>query len=124
MQQYLFRPNPSCCISKGHANVIFATGASQFNFINYLISIGGVPWDKVTTYYLDEYVGLSGGEEHPASFQILERRLLINFNQPSGKYTTLTRKLRRVRATAKRREIDLACIRIGENGHVTVTIRK
>lgn len=105
---------------KGYANVIFATGASQFHFINYLITIAGIPWDKVTAYHLDEYVGLIGGEEHGASFRkYLKERLFsklkpqprkVNYVDPDN-YEDYEKILAAV-------EIDLACIGIGENGHI------
>ena len=43
--------------AKGYARVIFATGASQFEFIEELLKLS-VRWDKVTCFHLDEYVGL------------------------------------------------------------------
>jgi glucosamine-6-phosphate deaminase len=105
---------------KGYAHVIFATGASQFHFINYLVSISGIPWEKVTAYHLDEYVGLIGGEEHGASFRkYLKERLFsklkpqprqVNYVNPD-KYEEYEKILAAV-------EIDLACIGIGENGHI------
>ena len=105
---------------KGHANVIFATGASQFNFINYLISIGGVPWDKVTAYHLDEYVGLSGGEEHPASFRKYLKERLFDKLQPTVRkvHYLNPENYEGYEQLLKGVEIDLACIGIGENGHI------
>ena len=105
---------------KQHVNVIFATGASQFNFINYLVSISSIPWNKVTAFHLDEYVGLPNGENHPASFRKYLKERLFDRLQPSCKainyvdpdqydsYETLLKSV----------EIDLACIGIGENGHI------
>ena len=105
---------------KGYANVIFATGASQFNFINYLISIGGVPWDKVTAYHLDEYVGLSGGEEHPASFRKYLKERLFDKLQPTVRtvHYLHPENYEGYEQLLKGVEIDLACIGIGENGHI------
>ena len=59
--------------AKGHARVIFATGASQFEFIEQVLMLP-VQWDKVTAFHLDEYVGLP--ETHGASFRkYLKERL-------------------------------------------------
>ena len=49
------------------ANVILATGASQFEMIENLIHVEGVDWSKVTCFHLDEYVGIT--DQHPASFK-------------------------------------------------------
>jgi glucosamine-6-phosphate deaminase len=53
----------------GSARVIFATGASQFEFIQSLVLIKDIPWDKVTAFHLDEYFDLEGGDKHSASFR-------------------------------------------------------
>jgi len=52
---------------KGAARIIVATGASQFEFLEALVQIPWVPWDKVTAFHLDEYVGMQ--ETHTASFR-------------------------------------------------------
>jgi glucosamine-6-phosphate deaminase len=50
----------------GYANIIVATGASQFEMLSVLIK-EDLDWSKVTGFHLDEYIGVS--EEHPASFR-------------------------------------------------------
>src|ERR1700733_9794226 len=47
--------------------VIFATGAAQFDTLEFLTSTPGLPWRKVRGFHLDEYVGLD--KNHPASFR-------------------------------------------------------
>ncbi len=57
------------------ANIILATGASQFETLNQLISEQGIDWSKVIMFHLDEYIGLSA--THPASFRkYLQERFL------------------------------------------------
>ena len=51
----------------GSATIIVATGASQFEMLNNLVTAEGIDWSKVTAFHLDEYVGLP--ESHPASFR-------------------------------------------------------
>ena len=52
---------------KGQANIILATGASQFEMLATSSSGQGVDWLKVVMFHLDEYIGL--GPDHPASFR-------------------------------------------------------
>lgn len=52
---------------QGHARVIVATGASQFDLLEALLIEPGIAWEKVTFFHLDEYVGLP--ISHPASFR-------------------------------------------------------
>jgi glucosamine-6-phosphate deaminase len=66
---------------KGSANIILATGASQFETIAQLIAEPGVHWDKVTLFHLDEYINLP--KTHPASFRkYLQERFLDKVKCP------------------------------------------
>ena len=53
-------------LTNGSANIILATGASQFEMLSELVK-QDIEWEKVTAFHLDEYIGLS--ENHPASFR-------------------------------------------------------
>jgi glucosamine-6-phosphate deaminase len=43
---------------KGSANIILATGTSQFETLNQIVSEQGIDWSKVVMFHLDEYIGL------------------------------------------------------------------
>src|SRR4051812_26360978 len=59
---------------KGQANIILATGASQFETLKTLIS-ENIDWSKVVMFHLDEYIGMP--DSHPASFRkYLKERFL------------------------------------------------
>src|ERR1700759_4947861 len=47
--------------------VIFATGASQLAMLETLTTMPGLPWQKISGFHLDEYVGID--QNHPASFR-------------------------------------------------------
>lgn len=51
---------------KGFANLILATGASQFQFLENLQK-QAIDWKKITVFHLDEYKGMP--VTHPASFR-------------------------------------------------------
>ncbi|MFT3771668.1 MAG: 6-phosphogluconolactonase [Minicystis sp.] len=53
---------------RGEANIIVASGASQFEMLENLVTSGGIAWHGVTGFHLDEYIGLP--IEHPASFRL------------------------------------------------------
>ena len=103
--------------AKGTAHVIFATGASQFEFIAALLK-HKVRWDRVTAFHLDEYVGLP--ETHGASFRkYLKERLFSKMSPPPAHVYYLDPQCATEYAQALAdTEIDLACIGIGENGHI------
>src|SRR6185503_1512470 len=52
---------------RGTANIIVATGASQFEMLAALVAEPNLNWNVVTGFHLDEYVGLA--ISHPASFR-------------------------------------------------------
>ena len=62
---------------RGAANIILATGASQFQTLNQLLSEKDIDWSKVTVFHLDEYIDLPA--THPASFRqyLMERFISI-----------------------------------------------
>src|SRR5690606_509060 len=53
-------------IEKGFANVILATGTSQFETLQQLIE-EDIDWGKVNIFHLDEYINIP--ISHPASFR-------------------------------------------------------
>ncbi len=107
---------------KGEARIILATGSSQFNFLDSLKTATGISWEKVTVFHLDEYLGMS--DKHPASFRrYLRERILDHHGQ--GKVYFLEADARDIRKESDRytsllieKPIDIACIGIGENGHI------
>lgn len=54
--------------ARGQANIIIATGASQFEVLATLVTLPDIAWEKVTVFHLDEYVGLP--ITHTASFRL------------------------------------------------------
>lgn len=108
--------------ARGEANVIFATGASQYEFLAALLNAQGVDWSRVTAFHLDEYLGL--GRDHPASFRrFLDERLFgrLPFKAVhllDGDAADPQAEADRYAALLHDRVIDVACIGIGENGHL------
>ena len=106
----------------GQANVIFATGASQVAFLAALVRLEGPDWQRVTAFHLDEYLGMSA--DHPASFRRYLRERLFD-RLPFGAVHLLAgdapdpgAECARYEALLRDRQIDLACVGIGENGHL------
>ena len=110
--------------ANGEARVIFASAASQLEFIDELLRRADIEWDKVCGFHLDEYVGLP--ESHGASFRrFLKERLIAKLPRPVKSFTfvcgdapDVAAELMRLEAAVREKPIDLACIGIGENGHI------
>lgn len=109
--------------TQGSANLIVATGASQFEMLDALVREGDMQWDRVTVFHLDEYAGVS--ETHPASFRRYLRGRFIERlpQQPAAFHAVdaegdLEAECARLDALIAAVSIDVACIGIGENGHL------
>lgn len=108
--------------ARGEANLIVATGNSQFEFLQAFRQEQALDWSKITVFHLDEYLGIS--DQHPASFRLyLQNRLFDHV--PFGTVHLLNGDSDDPQAECKRYadlmsgiEIDVACIGIGENGHL------
>ena len=107
---------------RGEANVVFATGASQYDFLAALRALNNVDWSKVTAFHLDEYINLSA--QHPASFRrYLQERLFDDLpfravHLLEGDAVDPRQECVRYEALLRDKTIDIACIGIGENGHL------
>jgi glucosamine-6-phosphate deaminase len=107
--------------ARGIAYVIAATGASQFEFLDALVT-KEIDWQRVEFFHLDEYVGLP--ETHPASFRrylterIIKRIHPKAFHLIDGEVADPHAECRRVGELISRRSIDVAFVGIGENGHL------
>ena len=103
------------------ARIIAATGASQFDFLQFLTATPGIDWPRVEMFHLDEYIGLP--LDHPASFR---KYLMERFVRKTGirRYHLLDGEqdpAEVVRAVGKElasAPIDIAFVGIGENGHL------
>jgi len=108
---------------RGRAVAIFATGASQFDFLAALCTERDIAWERVTAFHLDEYVGMQG--DHPASFRRYLREHLFDRVRP-GEVHVLSGEAADPAAECERYgclladagPVDIACIGIGENGHI------
>jgi glucosamine-6-phosphate deaminase len=104
---------------RGEANIIVATGASQFEMLEELVK-ENIDWNVVSGFHLDEYIGID--ETHPASFRkYLKERFvslvpLKEFHYVNG--NDAEKECKRLGEIISRHPIDVAFVGIGENGHL------
>lgn len=104
----------------GGARLVVATGNSQYAFTDALVA-EKVPWDAVTVFHMDEYIGID--DQHPASFQRWIRERIVDRVRPArveyisglGDAEVETRRYEQELRSAP---LDLVCMGIGENGHL------
>ncbi len=107
-------------LEKGEANIIVATGASQFEMLNELVK-EDVDWSKVRAFHLDEYIGIS--ETHPASFRKYLKERFVDIVSPKEFiYVNGTsdpdEECIRLGKLISKHSIDVAFVGIGENSHL------
>lgn len=107
---------------EGNLAVIFATGASQLSTLDALTSIPELPWDRISGFHLDEYVGLP--PDHPASFRRYLREHLTQlvplreFHEIDGTTSEPGRMCREYIAKLNSSAPQLCLLGVGENGHI------
>lgn len=107
---------------KGYANIIMATGTSQFETIKNLIADNAIDWSKVTMFHLDEYIGIS--IDHKASFRKYLKERFIDKISPLKNYYLIdgeaepVEECKRLNSLILEHPIDVAFVGVGENGHL------
>jgi glucosamine-6-phosphate deaminase len=106
----------------GQANIILATGASQFETVKQLTLEKDIDWSQVVMFHLDEYIDLP--ESSPASFRRYLKERFLEKVPPlkavyliNGETDPLT-ECRRLTSIIEKHPIDVALVGIGENGHL------
>ncbi len=107
---------------EGEATIILATGISQVELLESLVA-RDIDWPRVTVFHLDEYIGLP--ISHPGSFrkylkERFEERVgeLQKFHYIDGENPDPLAECRRLNGLIADHNIALACVGIGENGHL------
>src|SRR5258708_5762202 len=105
---------------RGQANIILATGASQFETLKQLVLEKDVDWSKVVMFHLDEYIGLP--ESSNASFRkYLKERFLKKVPHLKGVYLVngkndRVNKCQGLNSIIKGPPIDVFLVGVGKNG--------
>ncbi len=107
-------------MERGEANIIVATGASQFEMLSELVR-QDIDWSLVRAFHLDEYIGLPA--THPASFRkYLKERFVdivcpMEFIYVNGDAEPFE-ECSRLGEVIEKHPIDVAFVGIGENSHL------
>ena len=107
-------------LENGKANIIVATGASQFEMLTELVK-EDINWSVVTAFHLDEYVGMS--ELHPASFRKYLKERFVDLVSPKefiyvNGESDASAECIRLHKLISQHPIDVAFVGIGENSHL------
>ena len=107
---------------KGKVNMAFAAAPSQNEFLNELTKFKNIEWSKITAFQLDEYIGLE--DESPQKFSsylkdhLFDKTNFYKVYYIDQKEKTIDEKIGRFSDILLKHPLDIACIGIGENGHI------
>ena len=108
---------------RGAANIVIATGASQFEMLSALVRSAGLDWSRVTAFHLDEYIGMPS--THPASFRRYLKERFTDLLPTLGAHhfiegdsPDLAGEIARLNLLIDLHPIDVTFAGIGENAHL------
>jgi glucosamine-6-phosphate deaminase len=107
---------------KDKISLVFASAPSQEEFLADLSKMGGINWSKIIAFHLDEYVGLPS--DAPQAFGKFLKDRLFDKVKPgrvyylNGNAKNLDEEALRYTKLLQKNGIDIACLGIGENGHL------
>jgi glucosamine-6-phosphate deaminase len=103
-------------------SVVFAAADSQKEFLGNLASAPGIDWGRVTAFHMDEYRGVSPDSRHSLGRWLRDR--LFDHVRPGrvhlmdGMAEPPEQECDRYAALLREAPLDIACLGIGENGHL------
>ena len=109
-------------LATGPIRMVFAAAPSQEEFLTALTTMQGLPWERVEAFHLDEYVGLPPGA--PQGFgdwlaaRLFDRVPLAAVRRLDGRAVDLAAECDRYGRLLRSAPPDMACVGIGENGHL------
>ncbi|MHB1393186.1 MAG: glucosamine-6-phosphate deaminase [Clostridia bacterium] len=107
---------------KDEVNIIFAAAPSQNEFLGALVNTKGIEWNRVNAFHMDEYIGLD--EKAPQGFGNFLRDRIFNkvefksIYYLNGNANNIEEECNRYADLLKQYPVDIACMGIGENGHI------
>ncbi|MDH5770253.1 MAG: glucosamine-6-phosphate deaminase [Candidatus Bathyarchaeota archaeon] len=107
---------------KDKISMVFASAPSQEEFLAELTKMDKIEWSKILAFHLDEYIGLPS--DAPQAFGKFLKDRLFDKVKPGkvyylkGNAGNLDEEAFRYSELLKKTGIDIACLGIGENGHL------
>ncbi len=102
--------------------MIFAAAPSQNDFLENLVMHKELPWNKVTAFHMDEYLGLGRGDKR--LFQeflkdkIFSRLSFKNVHYLKPDKDNPADECKRYSSLLSEKPVDMIAMGIGENGHI------
>ena len=109
-------------VQQEKVTIILATGNSQLQFLEQIVSSDNLDWSRIVLFHLDEYLGISA--DHPGSFRYYLHHKVENrvnprlFHYINGDASQPLDECQRYSNLLQQQSIDLCLLGIGDNGHL------
>jgi|TARA_R100000963_G_C4637589_1_gene101502 glucosamine-6-phosphate deaminase len=100
---------------KESVRMVFAAAVSQKEFLEELLKIEDIPWQKITAFHMDEYHTIPN--EAPQRFGNFLKEHLFQ-HKPFGAVHYMQSDFEAYSNLIDEANIDIICLGIGENGHL------
>jgi glucosamine-6-phosphate deaminase len=103
-------------------SIVLATGNSQLQFLDCLLTKATIDWSRCLLFHLDEYLGIVA--EHPGSFRyylqtkVVSKINSLQFHGIEGDAAQPLKECSRYSELLRQQPIDLCLLGIGDNGHL------
>ena len=103
-------------------SIVLATGNSQLEFLDEIVSSTDLDWSRIVLFHLDEYLGINAN--HPGSFRYYLRQKVEQqvkpkiFHYLEGDAAQPLTECDRYSNLLQSQKIDLCLLGIGDNGHL------
>ena len=101
--------------------IVFAAAPSQNEFLETLVQAEGLDWDRIIAFHLDDYLKLP--DDAPQRFRNYLKEHIFSFVKPAAIHFIESNQdsvteCERYSKLLIENPLDIACIGIGENGHL------
>ncbi|SDO56958.1 glucosamine-6-phosphate deaminase [Paenibacillus sp. yr247] len=101
--------------------IIFAAAPSQNEFLKTLVREEEIEWSRITSFHMDEYIGLE--KNSPQRFSAFLRNGVFDIVKPGTVHLidssgSIEQESARYANLLQEAPIDIVCMGIGENGHI------
>lgn len=103
-------------------NMVFAAAPSQNEFLKAIASRQDIDWSRVSTFHMDEYIGLPAeATQRFGNFlrdRLFDKLPFRSVNYLNGNAPDIDRECQRYANLLQKNPIDIVCMGIGENCHI------
>lgn len=107
---------------KESISIVFAAAPSQLEFLTALTADKSIPWERINAFHMDEYIGLNADAPqlfaHFLDQYIFKKVPFRKVYYMNGQAANQQQECIRYAELLLAQPIDIACIGIGENGHI------